>query len=65
MITILNRKWLFFEEEVDKSFEFSEVFASHLRPLDIFFELLCLAEPHLSQEAYRSESESVSNVSMP
>ena len=51
MIAIPPRKWLFREEKVDDSFQFYEVLASLLRPLDVPLELIRLAEPHLSQEA--------------
>lgn len=51
MIAILRRKWPACKEEVDNSFQFCEVFASLLCPLDVLLELICLAEPHLSQEA--------------
>ena len=51
MIAILRRKWLFCQKEVDDSFQFCEVFASLLCPLDILLELIGLAKPHLSQEA--------------
>ena len=51
MIAILRRKWLFCDEDVDNSFQFCEVLTSLLCPLDVLLELICLAEPHLSQEA--------------
>jgi len=51
MIAILWWKWLLCEKEVNNSFQFGEVFASLQCPLDVLLELICLAEPHLSQEA--------------
>ena len=51
MIAILRWKCFFCEEEVDDSFQFCEVLTSLLCPIDVLLELICLAEPHLSQEA--------------
>lgn len=51
MIAILRWKRLSCEEEANYSLQICEGFASLLCSLDILLELICLAEPHLSQEA--------------
>jgi hypothetical protein len=51
MISILWGKWLICEKEVNNGLQFGEVFATLNCPLDVLLELVCLTEPHLSQEA--------------
>jgi hypothetical protein len=51
MIAVFGWKRFLCKKKVHQRFQFLEVFASLLQALDIFLELICLAEPHFSQEA--------------
>ena len=62
VISILGGKSFLGEKYIHDGLHLCEAFASFLHPLEILLELAGLAEPHLSQEAYRSPA--VSNVSI-